>query len=94
MHHGTSKSYHELLWVYGFVPFGQFYVFPRAKALRVQDPYTLEAHGITVTITYTVLTCCLLYIMYVGYMKLVLSIELGDMCLHTCNMYMYMYIEL
>ena len=45
MHHGTSKSYHGLLWVYGFVLFRQFYEFPRAlplgihkTALRVQHP--------------------------------------------------------
>ena len=41
------------VWV---VPFVQFYVFPRAlpsgihkTALRVQIPYTLEAHGTTIT---------------------------------------------
>ena len=40
------------VWV---VPFVQFYVFPRASpsgihktALRVQIPYTLEAHGTTI----------------------------------------------
>ena len=47
-----SQLYHGLLQVYGFVPFVQFHVFPRASpsgihktALRVQIPYTLETHG-------------------------------------------------
>ena len=48
MYHGTSKSYHGLLQVYGFVPFGQFYVFPPAPlpgiyktAFRVRDMHIM-----------------------------------------------------
>jgi len=49
-------------WLLGcmcFVPFVQFYVFPRASpsgihktALRVQITYTLESHGTTIYLTH------------------------------------------
>ena len=56
MHHGISTVSHTM--VYGYVPFGQFMyslgLHPReypqgTNPIHTQPPYTLEAHGITIT---------------------------------------------
>ena len=58
VHYSTSHLYRGFLQYMGFVPFVQFYVFPRASpsgihktALRVQTPCTVhvETHGTNIT---------------------------------------------
>ena len=56
VHYSTSHLYHGFLLYMGFVPFVQFYVFPRASpsgihktALRVQTPCIVETHDTNIT---------------------------------------------
>ena len=56
MHHGTTQLYHGLLRVYGFTPSGSFMYSLRLRPWEYmklpsgyKNPYTLEAHGTTIT---------------------------------------------